>query len=113
MESGIESSVDLECKQEAGLLTPIIDLNKCEGKADCVKVCPYSVFELRELSLEEYGGLNFFGRLKSVFHGKNKAFAVNASACEACGLCVKACPEKAISLVKTRPKTKLVTEDLN
>jgi ferredoxin len=35
-----------------------------------------------------------------MLHGWKQAFAVNADACRACGLCVEACPEKAIRLMK-------------
>ena len=86
---------------ESGKYKPLINLNKCEGKADCEAVCPYDVFELRKLTADEHNGLSFVGKLKTVFH-KQKAFAVNANACHACGLCVKACPEHAIQLVKVR-----------
>jgi NAD-dependent dihydropyrimidine dehydrogenase PreA subunit len=40
------------------------------------------------------------GRLKALAHGGKQAFAVSAEACHACGLCVKACPENAIRLVR-------------
>jgi NAD-dependent dihydropyrimidine dehydrogenase PreA subunit len=33
-------------------------------------------------------------------HGKQTAFTPRADACHACGLCVVACPEKAIALVR-------------
>jgi 4Fe-4S ferredoxin len=33
-------------------------------------------------------------------HGGKQAYAVNADACRACGLCVTACPEKAITLAR-------------
>ena len=33
-----------ECK-EAGRLVPVIDRHRCEGKEDCVRVCPYHVFK--------------------------------------------------------------------
>lgn len=28
------------CKQEPGITAPIVDLKRCEGKGDCVGVCP-------------------------------------------------------------------------
>jgi 4Fe-4S ferredoxin len=86
-----------ECK-EAGLLAPAIDRNRCEGKADCVRVCPYDVFELGVLSREARSGLSFVGRLKAFAHGGRQAFAVRADSCHGCGLCVDACPEHAITL---------------
>ena len=91
------------CK-EPGLFAPVIDRNRCEGKADCVRVCPCDVFEVRMLSSEERAALSFVGRMKAFAHGGRQAFAVNASACESCGLCVKACPEKAIRLASSQAK---------
>jgi len=88
------------CKPEAGKLVPVINLSKCEGKKDCVEVCPYDVFEMQAISEEMYKTLTFTGKLKSFVHGRQKAFAIRAEVCHACGLCVTACPEKAIKLVK-------------
>jgi len=88
-----------ECK-EVGLLAPAIDRNRCEGKADCVRVCPYEVFELGVLSRAERSKLSFVGRLKAFGHGGRQAFAVRADACHGCGLCVEACLEKAIRLAR-------------
>jgi NAD-dependent dihydropyrimidine dehydrogenase PreA subunit len=87
------------CAPEAGRVVPVIDRNRCEAKSDCVRVCPYGVFELRRLTPEERSELSFIGRTKLFFHGGKQAFAVHAESCHACGLCVRACPEKAIRLV--------------
>jgi 4Fe-4S ferredoxin len=38
-------------------------------------------------------------KLKAWAHGKATVFTPNADACQACGLCVAACPERAITLV--------------
>ena len=88
------------CKPQAGLLKPVIDHNRCEGKEDCLRVCPYHVFELRPLTAEEKAQRSFFARIKIAVHGGKQAFAVHADACHACGLCVQACPEKAIKLAR-------------
>src|SRR5690348_7072488 len=88
------------CKEEAGLLKPLIDQNRCEGKEDCVAVCPYQVFEIRKLSTSEKKELRFSTRLKLLAHGGKQAFVVRSEACHSCGLCVVACPEKAIKLVR-------------
>ncbi|MCA9538203.1 MAG: 4Fe-4S dicluster domain-containing protein [Myxococcales bacterium] len=87
-----------DCRPEAGGWTPIIDRNRCEAKGDCLEVCPYAVFEIRLLAPEERVELSRLGRLKAYFHGNRQAFAVRAEDCHACGLCVAACPEKAIKL---------------
>ena len=41
------------CKPEAQL-APVIDRNRCEGKADCERVCPFGVFEVRRMSDADY-----------------------------------------------------------
>ena len=40
------------------------------------------------------------GRLKALVHGSRQAFVARPEACHACGLCVAACPERAITLGK-------------
>ena len=86
-----------DCK-EAGRLVPIIDASRCEGKEDCVKVCPYHVFEVRKLNDSERASLGLLTRFKVFVHGGKQAFTPRASDCHACGKCVAACPEKAITL---------------
>ncbi|MGD0192870.1 MAG: ferredoxin family protein [Rhizomicrobium sp.] len=89
-----------DCKQPAGITVPLIDRERCEGKEDCVAVCPYSVFEVRKLEKSERAQLSLKGRIKAFVHGNRQAFAVHADQCHACGACVAACPETAIRLVK-------------
>ena len=91
--------VTATCAPEVGRLRPVIDRNRCEAKRDCVRVCPYDVFEVRRLSAEEKAPLGLMARAKLFVHGSQQAFAVRAHACHACGLCVQACPEHAIRLV--------------
>lgn len=88
-----------ECK-EAGGLAPQINRNRCEGKQDCTKVCPCNVFEMRTLDAADKRQMSWLGRLKAVAHGSRQAFVVDAARCHSCGLCVTACPEKAITLGK-------------
>src|SRR3954467_12497774 len=88
-----------DCKATPGTFTPIVDRGRCEGKADCVAVCPYGVFEVRRIADEDFQALSFLGRLKSRAHGRRTAYMPRADACQACGLCVVACPEHAITLV--------------
>ena len=89
-----------ECKQSPGEFRPVIDRNRCEGKADCERVCPVSVFKVDTLPRQMRNGLSFKGKLKGFAHRWQQAMLINADACEACGLCVKACPENAITLVR-------------
>ena len=86
------------CKQPAGVVHPVIDHGRCEGKADCLQVCPYDVFEVRVLTGDERRALSFGARFKVWAHGGKQAFAVREDQCHACGLCVTSCPEKAIRL---------------
>jgi len=87
-----------KCRAPAGSWRPVIDREKCEGKEDCVDVCPYSVFELGKLTDAEYDALGFFGKMKARRHDRNTSRTPRAEACRACGLCVVACPEEAIAL---------------
>ena len=79
-----------------------IDRSRCEGKKDCVAVCPYGVFEVRRIDDADFARLGLLGKLKSIAHGRKTAYTPKADACQACGLCVTACPEKAITLVALR-----------
>jgi NAD-dependent dihydropyrimidine dehydrogenase PreA subunit len=87
----------VECK-ETGRLAPVIDTSRCEAKEDCVKVCPYDVFTVRKLTDEERAPLGWRTRFKVFVHGGKQAFVERPADCHACGLCVTACPEKAIKL---------------
>jgi len=87
-----------KCKQEAGVIVPVVDFKRCEGKADCVPVCPENVFEIRRIADTDYQPLNILQKFKLRVHGMQVAYTPNANACRACGLCVSACPEAAITL---------------
>ncbi|MNK81914.1 ferredoxin [compost metagenome] len=88
-----------KCRAAPLTYQPVVDRNRCEGKDDCVQVCPYGVFEVRRIDPEDFADLSFRGKLKSWVHGKQTAYTPNADKCKACGLCVVACPEKAITLI--------------
>jgi NAD-dependent dihydropyrimidine dehydrogenase PreA subunit len=87
------------CAAEPGAWTPAVDFNKCEGKRDCVVVCPNDVFEVRRIDRGDFLRLGAFSRLRVVAHRGQVAYTPNADQCHACGLCVVACPEKAITLL--------------
>jgi 4Fe-4S ferredoxin len=93
-------SSKVECKQDAGVFAPVVDRTRCEAKEDCVDVCPYHVFEVHKLDDDDKRALPLIARLKAWVHGNRQAFAVRAADCHACGLCVSACPEHAIKLVR-------------
>jgi 4Fe-4S ferredoxin len=87
-----------DCPQPPGKFEPVINRSRCEAKGPCVTACPYDVLEIAPLTAGERESLSFFPRLKARFHGNMQARAVRADACQACGLCVSVCPEKAITL---------------
>jgi len=91
-------ATDSECPSPAGAFAPVVDRGRCEGKAGCVEVCPFHVFEVRRIDETDFAALGFIGKLKSMAHGRQTAYTPKAADCQACGKCVTACPEKAIKL---------------
>jgi 4Fe-4S ferredoxin len=93
------------CKAEPGVFAPVVDLKRCEGKGDCVRVCPEGVFQVRRIDDADYRGLGALQKIKLRMHGMQVAYTPNADACLACGLCISACPEHAITLSRLRRNT--------
>ena len=89
------------CKQAPGVIVPAVNLKRCEGKGDCLVVCPEDVFEIRRIDDADYQSLGLLNKFKLRVHGMHVAYTPNADACRACGLCVTACPEHAITLVRS------------
>ena len=87
-----------QCRATPAAYVPVVDHGRCEGKAECVAVCPFDVFEVTKITDTDYRSLSFLQRLKSRVHGKLTAYTPRAAQCQACGLCVAACPERAIHL---------------
>jgi 4Fe-4S ferredoxin len=73
-----------------------VDPRLCEGKKKCVEVCPMGVFAMRPADPT----LPFFIRLKVRAHGGKQAKVEKEQLCAGCGLCVDACPEKAIQVTE-------------
>jgi len=97
-ESDSEDTSDDRAWGAQGTYEPVVNRNRCEDKAACVTVCPYDVFEVRKMADDEYQALPVLARFKVWAHGKNTAYTPRADSCQACGLCVVACPEGAITL---------------
>jgi NAD-dependent dihydropyrimidine dehydrogenase PreA subunit len=87
-----------QCRARPHAYRPQIDRKRCEGKAACAEVCPYGVFEVRAIDDDEYRALPVLSRLKLLVHGKKTAYTPHVDRCRGCGLCVVACPERAITL---------------
>ena len=90
----------LACEAEPGAWMPRVDRSSCEGKRDCIEVCPYDVFEVRRIDDADFAALGMRAKVKVRFHGMQTAYTPRADACKACGLCVVACPEDAITPVQ-------------
>jgi NAD-dependent dihydropyrimidine dehydrogenase PreA subunit len=86
------------CSAPGGAFLPVVDHARCEGKRECIDVCPNDVFEVRRIDRADYRELGRLERLKVRAHGMVTAYTPNAADCHACGLCVVACPERAIAL---------------
>jgi 4Fe-4S ferredoxin len=89
---------DVNCKEPQGKFIPIVDFSRCEAKGPCTQVCPYDVFEIRTIEPSDYAKLGLLSKLKNRIHGGKVSYTPRADQCQACGLCIKACPEHAIKL---------------
>jgi NAD-dependent dihydropyrimidine dehydrogenase PreA subunit len=90
-----------DCNSPPGIFRPEVDARRCEGKGQCVAVCPFDVFVVGRLADETFNAMPLRVKLKLWAHGRKTAYTPNADACRACALCVAACPEQAIRLVKS------------
>ncbi len=96
----IHAMNDAACTQPPGQFIPLVDFSRCEAKGPCADVCPYDVFEIRKIDKSDFDKLGFLSKVKNLVHGGKVSYTPNANQCQACGLCVKACPEQAIKLVR-------------
>lgn len=91
---------EIDFKHPLGKLMPVINTERCEGAGPCVQVCPVDVFTMRKLSANERQALSWKACIKVFVHGGQQAFVTDAQACRGCGLCVTACPERAVTLAR-------------
>jgi 4Fe-4S ferredoxin len=42
------------CKQEPGVIGPVVSLKRCEGKGDCVSACPEHAITLMRRGIDAY-----------------------------------------------------------
>ena len=66
------------CAAPAATYAPVIDHARCEGKRDCIDVCPNDVFEVRRIDEADYDALGRMARLKVRTHGMLSAYTPNA-----------------------------------
>lgn len=90
-----------QCRPEAGKVFPVIDRNRCDGKQDCVAVCPFDVFAMQRITAFDIVAMPVQPRKAHKLIGKWQAFTVQPEACHDCNLCVVACPEDALRLVRS------------
>jgi len=86
------------CAAAPAGVAPFVDRNRCEGKEDCVRVCPFGVFEIRKLTPEDRASLSAIGKLKAWMHGWKQTYVVDPANCHACRRCIDICPESALEL---------------
>lgn len=92
----------VRCSAPPGAYQPVIDHARCEGKRDCIEVCPNDVCEVRRIDDDDFLALGRMSRMMVAAHRMVTAYTPNADQCRACGLCVLPCPEKAIRLTEVR-----------
>src|SRR5258708_15691047 len=76
------------CRAEPGTFSPVVDRSRCEGKGNCVVLCPYGVFEVQRIHEADFAALGILAKLKSIAHGRKTADTPRVDECRACGLCV-------------------------
>lgn len=60
-------------RRAPGVVRPIVDPARCEGKAACLPVCPVGVFEIVRIPASVYMDLPLFAKFKIWVHGMKTA----------------------------------------
>jgi NAD-dependent dihydropyrimidine dehydrogenase PreA subunit len=77
-----------------------IDINYCNGCGTCAANCPGNVFEIKELTEQQYKSLNLGKKFWIWIKGRKKSFVIHPEECIACKICEANCREKAIRINK-------------
>ena len=93
-----QAQAPANCREQPGAVARVVDRDRGEGKAECVGLWPYGVFEIRRLVSEERAGRSLRGKLKAWAHGWKQANVAHPESCRGCRLCVQNCPEQALAL---------------
>ena len=87
----------LDCG-ETEAVAPVIDRDRCVGDAGCVAVCPHQVLALRPVAAQDCDGLPASTRFLLSLSQGLQAVVTAPECCRACGLCLAACSQRAITL---------------
>ncbi|MBN8886340.1 MAG: 4Fe-4S dicluster domain-containing protein [Rudaea sp.] len=81
---------------DAGMVWPLVDSERCLGDAGCVSVCPYDVLALQPVDAASHDDLPESTRFLLSLSGGLQAVVVAPERCRACGLCLAVCSQDAI-----------------
>ena len=56
-----------ECRAAPLTYEPRVERARCEGKAECVAVCPYAVFEVRRIDDDDFRARTTFLAMKVLY----------------------------------------------
>jgi NAD-dependent dihydropyrimidine dehydrogenase PreA subunit len=73
---------------------PVIDHGRCEAKRDCVRVCPYDVFEVRRMDPEDFTALGMLGKLRSTAHRRMTAYTVRRTSATSAAYVSRPAPKR-------------------
>ena len=82
---------------KTGTAAPVIDRDRCVGDAGCVAVCPHQVLALRPVAAQDCHGLPASTRFLLSLSSGLQAAVIAPERCRACGLCLAACSQQAIT----------------